>query len=71
MIMHFAKLVWAFDIRAPEDGKLPIDTKVGWTEGILLKPKELKVNISLREQARGVVIKSAYKEADEFLRQFE
>jgi cytochrome P450 len=70
MIMHFAKLVWAFDIKAM--GKLPLDSLDGWTDGIMTRPKDFKnVKMALRDEGRRPVIESAWLEADEFLREFE
>jgi cytochrome P450 len=70
LLMHFAKLVWAFDITAT--GKLPLDSWDDWTDGILTRPKNFgNVKMALRDEGRRSVIESAWLEADEFLQQFE
>lgn len=70
MIMHFAKLAWAFDIK-PGKGQLPVDTRMGWTEGVLMKPKNFNIEFTLRNEGRKKIIGEAWREADGFLRQFE
>jgi cytochrome P450 len=70
LLMHFAKLVWAFDITAT--GKLPLNSWDDWTDGILTRPKNFgNVKMALRDEGRRSVIESAWLEADEFLQQFE
>ena len=67
--MHFAKLVWAFDFIAT--GPLPVEGWDGWTDGLAIRPKDLKVELRLRNEERRSVIEKAWKEADDFLSQFE
>jgi cytochrome P450 len=69
MMMHFAKLVWAFDIE--RTGELPVHTWEGWTDGVITKPKRLNVRFQLRDEGRRNVIEDAWVNADEFLRQYE
>ncbi|KAF2831163.1 cytochrome P450 [Ophiobolus disseminans] len=69
MMMLFAKLVWAFDIEAT--GKLPLDLQEGWTEGVVIRPKNLPVKFKLRGGDRKKVVHDAWLEADAFLQQFE
>jgi cytochrome P450 len=68
MTMHFAKLAWAFDIKRA--GALPSDTWDGWTDGLVIRPKNLKVKFELRS-GRKATVEHAWSEADSFLRQFE
>jgi cytochrome P450 len=68
MRMHFAKLVWAFDIK--RTGPLGIDSWDGWTDGLVIRPKDINVRLELRS-GRKEVIERAWSEADAFLRQFE
>jgi cytochrome P450 len=68
MMMHFAKLAWAFDIKRV--GALPTDTWENWTDGVIIRPKNLKVKFELRDD-RKETIRHAWYEANEFLRQFE
>jgi cytochrome P450 len=69
MMMHFAKLVWAFDFIPT--GKLPVDTWDEWTNGLAIRPKDLKVKLSLRNEQRRKIVGDAWMEADAFLQQFE
>jgi cytochrome P450 len=70
MIMHFAKLVWAFDIKAT--GELPLKSLEGWTDGVLTRPKDFgNVKMTLRDEGRKHIIEGAWREADDFLQQFE
>jgi cytochrome P450 len=69
MMMHFAKMVWAFDFLPT--GKLPVDTWDGWTHGLTVRPKDLKVKLKLRNANRRKVIVDAWLKADAFLQQFE
>ncbi|UPX15940.1 uncharacterized protein EKO05_0006370 [Ascochyta rabiei] len=68
MRIHFAKLVWAFDIK--RTGSLPSHDWNGWTDGLVIRPKNLKVKFELRS-GRKETIEHAWSEADAFLRQFE
>ncbi|KAL5113637.1 hypothetical protein ACEQ8H_008476 [Pleosporales sp. CAS-2024a] len=68
MMMHFAKLVWAFDMKPT--GRLPWDHWHGWTEGLVTKPVDLKVKLDLRSDRREA-IESARAQADAFWSQFE
>lgn len=63
--MHIAKLVWAFDIKRV--GDLPSDTWDGWTDGLVVRPKDLKVRFDLRS-GRRETIEHSWVEADSFLR---
>jgi cytochrome P450 len=69
MTMHFAKLVWAFDIN--RNGDLPTDSWEGWTDGLAIRPKDLNVSFDLRSEGRRKVIDDAWVKADAFLEQFE
>lgn len=69
LIMHFSKLVWAFDFI--KTGHLPVEGWDGWQEGLAIRPKDLKVDLRLRDEGRRSVIQSAWEEADSFLSQFE
>lgn len=69
LMMNFAKMVWAFDIKAT--GDLPLDTSEGWADGLAIKPNNLPVKFELRSGERERVIRDAWVEADEFLRLFE
>ncbi|KAH7408082.1 cytochrome P450 [Phaeosphaeria sp. MPI-PUGE-AT-0046c] len=69
LMMHFAKLVWAFDFVAT--GMLPVDTWDGWSEGLAFRPKDLKVEFKLRAEGKRKCIERAWAEADQFLSQFE
>jgi cytochrome P450 len=69
LMLHFAKLVWAFDMEPI--GKLPVDSWDGWTDGIVTRPKDLNVQFKLRDERRNKVIEKAWLEADAFLRQYE
>jgi len=69
MMMHFAKLVWAFDFQPT--GHLPVDSWDGWTEGIVVRPRDLKVSLHLRGEKRRKTIDDAWLHANEFLQQFE
>jgi cytochrome P450 len=69
MIMHFAKLVWAFDIK--RTGYLPTDSWDGWTDGLVTRPGDLDVSLQLRDEERKQVIVDAWVQADTFLQQFE
>jgi cytochrome P450 len=68
MRIHFAKLVWAFDIK--RTGALASDNWDGWTDGIVIKPKHINVRFELRG-GRKEIIEQAWSVADAFLRQFE
>jgi cytochrome P450 len=68
MTIHFAKLAWAFDIK--RTGELPSDTWDGWTDGLIIRPKNLKVKFELRGDRRKT-IENAWSDADAFLHQFE
>jgi hypothetical protein len=68
-MLHFAKLVWAFDFEAT--GRLPINNLEEWSEGIIRRPKDLKVKLKLRGEERRSIIEKAWLEADAFLQQFE
>jgi cytochrome P450 len=69
MMMHFAKLVWAFDIK--RTGNLPTERWVGWTDGIVIRPKYLNVSFQLCDDRRRKVISQAWMQADQLLHQFE
>lgn len=69
LMMHFAKLVWVFDIE--RTGELPINTWEGWTEGIVSKPKNLNITFKLRDEWRRNIVSAVWKEADDFMRQYE
>lgn len=69
LMMHFAKLAWAFDFIAT--GTLPVDTWDDWSEGLAFRPKDLKVDLRLRDEGRIKVMESAWAEADTYLSQFE
>jgi cytochrome P450 len=69
LMLHFAKLVWAFDFEAT--GRLPINNLEEWSEGIISRPKDLKVKLKLRGEERRSIIEKAWLEADAFLQQFE
>jgi cytochrome P450 len=66
--MHFAKLVWAFDIK--RTGDLASENWDGWTDGLVIRPKNLNVRFELRSD-RKEIVQRAWSEADAFLRQFE
>lgn len=68
MRMHCAKLVWAFDIK--RTGDLPTHDWNGWTEGLVVRPKDLNVRFELRSDRRET-IEHAWLKADAFLSQFE
>lgn len=69
LMMHFAKMVWAFDIK--RTGELPIELGSDWTQGVIAKPKNMNVNFILRDEGRRKIIRQAWVEADRFLQQYE
>jgi cytochrome P450 len=69
MMMHFAKLAWAFEF--VPTGKLDIETRENWIDGVVVRPKNLNVKLNLRDEGRRKTIKEAWVEADKFLQQFE
>jgi cytochrome P450 len=69
MMMHFAKLAWAFDIEAT--GRLPTDTWEGWRDGIITAPKDLKLRLKSRGEETRSIVEHAWLGADAFLQQFE
>jgi len=69
MTMHFAKLVWAFNIK--RTGSLPTDGWDGWTDGLVIRPKDLNVSFQLRDEGREKVIEKAWVQANTFLQRFE
>jgi cytochrome P450 len=69
MMLHFAKVLWAFDIKAT--GDLPISMRSNWTDGVIHRPKSLNIELALRDEGRRGIIEDAWSRADEFLQQFE
>ncbi|KAF1912663.1 cytochrome P450 [Ampelomyces quisqualis] len=69
MMLHFAKVLWAFDINAT--GSLPISTWGQWTDGVIHRPKSLEIELALRDEGRRAIIEDAWSRADDFLLQFE
>jgi len=68
LMMHYAKLAWAFDVKPT--GALPVENWNNWTDGLVIRPKDLQVRFELRD-GRKETIEQAWLEADSFLRQFE
>jgi cytochrome P450 len=69
LMMHFAKLAWTFDIEAT--GDLNVTSLEGWTDGLAVKPKDLKIRLRPRSAEKVGIVEQAWFNADAFLQQFE
>lgn len=68
-MINIAKLVWTFNISATE--ALDTNIETGFSDGILLCPKEFAAKFTLRDAWRASTIETEFKEAKTFLKQFK
>jgi cytochrome P450 len=69
LMMHFAKLVWTFNIEAT--GDLDVTSLEDWTDGLAVKPRDLKIRLQLRSAEKLGIVEQAWTNANAFLQQFE
>jgi cytochrome P450 len=69
LMMHFAKLAWTFNIEAT--GDLNVKNLDDWTDGLAVKPRDLKIRLQPRSTEKVGIVEQAWFNADAFLQQFE
>lgn len=61
-----AKLIWAFEISAPEG----LDVNA-YTEGVLVMPLPFKVKVKVRSEEHLATIRREFAQAEDFLKRYD
>ncbi|CAI6341877.1 unnamed protein product [Periconia digitata] len=71
LLLSMVKILWAFDIRPTEEGKLDTNVETAFTSAILIGLKDVGMDFAIREESKREVVKAEWEKADAFLRTFE